>query len=164
MLPSRLVCASLLALALSFTISNSASALSPKVNAVTKKSGHLDNLHMAAHELKHAHAAVNGNGNGKGKKGGNPVQHVSAAIGHIEQAIQLHKANNLNQNRPGLAGSALTAAHHHHHSQLQEALHAAKEAEKHLAAGNAALASKEIEKAHHHVELAIEHHRALTGK
>jgi hypothetical protein len=111
-----------------------------------------DHLHLAAHELKHARTALGG-------KEGNAQQHLSQAIGHIEQAIHHHKTTVLAQPRTGLSGALVTAAHHHHHGQLHEALHAAKEAQKHLAAGKVHEARKEAERAHHHVELAIHHHR-----
>jgi len=123
----------------------------------SKHTHHLDSLHKAAHELKHAHTAASGKNVGKAN------QHVSAAIVHIEEAIQHHKTHHLNQNRPGLTGTIATAAHHHHHNQLHEALHAAKAAQKQLAAGNTAQAEHDISKAHHHIELAIHSHHALIG-
>ena len=157
---SRFACGLVLLSSGLFASASPAVVLLPKNNAAVKKAGHLDSLHMAARELKHAHNAVNGNV----KKGGNAGQHLTTAIGHIENAIQTHKANTANQARPGLAGAVAAAAHQHHHNQLHEALHAAKEAEKHLATGNVALASVEIGKAHHHVEQAIKHHEAFIGK
>jgi hypothetical protein len=123
-----------------------------------KAKNQLDHLHNAAHELTHAHTAATGNNGGKAH------QHVTAAIGHIEAAIHHHKTKHLNQTRTGVTGALATAAHHHHHNQLHEALHAAKAAQKQLAEGNAAKASHDISKAHHHIELAIHSHHALIGK
>jgi hypothetical protein len=148
----RLIVGSVIATATFFAGTTPANAFL----APTKPGHHLDSLHKAAHELKHAHGEV-------GKNGGKAAHHVSAAIGHIEHAIQLHKSA-LTQNRTGLNGALASAAHHHHHSQLHEALHAAKEAEKHIAAGNATHAAHEIARAHHHVELAMHSHHHLIGK
>jgi hypothetical protein len=156
MLTSRLIPASILATGLFFAVSAPANGF--LAFAKPKAGHHLDHLHKAAHELKHAHAAVNG------KNGGKASQHITAAIGHIEAAIELHKKHHLEQNRTGVTGAIVTAAHHHHHNQLHEALHAAQAAEKHLAAGNGAKASEEINKSHHHVELAMHSHQALIGK
>jgi hypothetical protein len=159
MFASRFVPGSLLIPAVLFALVNPSMALLPSANAnaPAKNVHHLDSLHKAAHELKHAHTAVNG------KNGGKASQHVAAAIGHIEEAIQHHKANHLNQTRTGLSGAIVTTAHHHHHNQLHEALHAAKAAEKQLAAGNTTQAAHDISKAHHHVELAIHSHHTLIG-
>jgi hypothetical protein len=138
------------------TTSTPANSLLAASNAKVSKTNHLDHLHKAALELKHAHSAT-------GKNGGKAAQHVATAIGHIEAAIQHHKTL-LNQNRSGVSGAIATAAHHKHHSHLQEALHAAKAAEKQIASGNASRAAADISKAHHHVELAMHSHNALIGK
>ncbi len=98
MFASRFVPGSLLIAAVLFAFANPSLALLPgaNANAPAKKAHHLDSLHKAAHELKHAHTAANG------KNGGKAGQHVAAAIGHIEEAIQHHKTNHLNQTRTGL--------------------------------------------------------------
>lgn len=159
MFAPRFIPGALITAAALFAVVTPTPTLLPLANAksVTKKGHHLDSLHAAAHELKHAHSATSG------KNGGTAASHVSAAIGHIEKAIESHKTNHLNQTRSGLSGLATTAAHHHHHNQLQEALHAAKSAQKHLTDGNIAKAKEEITKAHHHVELAIHQHHSLIG-
>ncbi len=147
--------------AICFAIAAPTNSLQAALKANSAKSGHhLDHLHQAAHELKHAHAAVSGKG---GKTGANAGKHVSAAIGRIEAAIQHHKKH-LQQSRTGVTGAIATVAHHHHHSQLHEALHAAKAAEKHIESGNTKKAASEISNAHHHVELAMHSHHNLIGK
>jgi hypothetical protein len=155
---SRLLSGSVFASILLFSLSSPASgSLAIAEAAAAKKGHHLGELEKAAHELKHAHSEVTGKNVGKAS------EHVTAAIGHIEKAIELHK-HHLNQTRTGVTGTITSAAHHHHHHHLHEALHAAKEAEKHIASGKTAEAAKELSKAHEHVELAMHSHKALIGK
>jgi hypothetical protein len=159
MFAPRFIVSALISAPLLFTVTNASTVFLPAANAkIVAKPAHQDSLHLAAHELKHAHAAVTGKNSGKAG------QHVSAAIGHIEHAIHSHKTNQLNQNRTGVTGAIATAAHHQHHNQLHEALHAAKAAEKQLASGNTAQAASDITKAHHHVEKAIQQQHALNVK
>jgi hypothetical protein len=120
-----------------------------------KHNQHTDLLHKAAHELKEANSAIG--------KNGNASHHLATAIHHLEHAIHHHKTNLAPQSTTGLGGSLVAAAHHKHHTHLQEALHAAKTAEKHLGAGKTAHASTEITKAHHHVELAMSTHHVLKA-
>ena len=148
----RIIFASLASATLVFLMPNPGQAF--LANVVGKK-GHLDHLHKAAQELKHATSAVNG------KNGGDAGQHVATAIGHIEKAIEHHKKSQAEQNNSGLGGLVQNARHQKHHNHLHEALTSAKAAEKHLSSNNTAQAGKEIAKAHHHVEEAIKSHSAL---
>jgi len=153
MFASRFIFGSLASAVCLFMIESSSQAF--LANAVGKQNPHLESLHKAAQELKHATAAVNG------KNGGNAGQHVTAAIGHIEKAIEHHKKSQAEQNNSGIGGLVQKTANQKHHSHLHEALSAAKAAEKHLSGNNAGQAGKEIAKAHHHVEEAIKSHSGL---
>jgi gas vesicle protein len=135
--------------AVAMMLVNPAGLSLPQAAAASKKK--TDSLHSAATELGHAHAVVNG------KKTGNAADHLKSAVGHIEHAIKEHAKLNPN-------GETATAAHKKHHDLLHQALHASKEAEKHLSAGNTAAAKKEIAHAHHHIEEAIKHKQGLTAK
>ena len=74
--------------AICFAIAAPTNSLQAALKANSAKTGHhLDHLHQASHELKHAHSAVSGK---CGQNGANAGKHVSAAIGHIEAAIQRH--------------------------------------------------------------------------
>lgn len=119
---------------------------------------HLQHLQQAAQDLKAAEAtAAAGNA-------ARTSQLLTAARGQIEQAISHHRQHHLTVQRSGLGGLIQTARHHRHHGHLQSALSAIKAAHKQVAAGNPTRTVKDIEKAGHHVQMAIASHHRLIGR
>lgn len=119
---------------------------------------HLQHLQQAAQDLKAAEAtAAAGNA-------ARTSQLLTAAHSQVEQAVSHHRQHHLTVRRSGLGGLIQTARHHQHHGHLRAALAAIKAAHKQVATGNPTRTVKDIEKAGHHVQMAIASHHRLIGK